>query len=110
MLNTYWGGNDPDNDALHEYAYKEWAPMMESFYKPRWVLFFNKLRANLAENKSAPGVAASVSYFKWDRDWVKKTLAEIMEMRPENKSSQRPVADPAALGALAQKIMGTLQY
>jgi len=107
MLNTYWGGNDPNNDALHEYAYKQWAPMMETFYKPRWEMFFSTLRADLAGHTSDSTPVAPVSYFKWDRDWVQKTLAEIME--PASKP-QKPITNPTELGILAKRILASLSY
>jgi alpha-N-acetylglucosaminidase len=66
MLITYWGGNDPREDNLHEYAYKEWAGMMQSFYKKRWALYFDYLRKRL---KGEPAVEPD--WFRWERDWEK---------------------------------------
>jgi alpha-N-acetylglucosaminidase len=61
MLITYWGENDPKEDNLHDYAYKEWSGIMETFYKKRWELYFDYLKGNTA----AP------EWFTWERDWVK---------------------------------------
>ncbi|SFD02168.1 alpha-N-acetylglucosaminidase [Chitinophaga sp. CF118] len=62
MLITYWGENNPKEDNLHEYAYKEWSGMMKTFYKKRWELYFDYLKG---KTKTAP------DWFAWERDWVK---------------------------------------
>lgn len=61
MLITYWGENDPKEDNLHDYAYKEWSGMMLTFYKKRWELYFDYLKGN----------TAVPDWFTWERDWVK---------------------------------------
>ncbi len=66
MLITYWGGNNRKEDYLHEYAYKEWGGMMDTFYKKRWKLYFDYLRKQM---KGSP--APAPDYFSWERDWVK---------------------------------------
>jgi len=105
MLNTYWGGNDPNNDDLHEYAYKEWSPMLQTFYKPRWVAFFDKLKTDLQDGKSDSATLTPVSYFKWDRNWVQETLTKIMQAPGSSKNA---ATDSSALGALAKKIIKEL--
>lgn len=65
MLVTYWGGNDPKEDHLHEYAYKEWGGLMNVFYKKRWQLYFDGLRKQL--NGAA---APKIDFFRWERNWV----------------------------------------
>jgi alpha-N-acetylglucosaminidase len=66
MLITYWGGNNREEDHLHEYAYKEWAGMMDSFYRKRWEMYFDYLRKQMkGTNAIAP------DYFSWERNWVK---------------------------------------
>lgn len=64
MLITYWGENDPKEDNLHDYAYKEWSGIMETFYKKRWELYFDYLKGN----------AAAPEWFRWERDWVRKAV------------------------------------
>jgi alpha-N-acetylglucosaminidase len=64
MLITYWGENDPKEDNLHDYAYKEWSGMMETFYKKRWELYFDYLK----------GRSGAPDWFRWERDWVKKEI------------------------------------
>lgn len=65
MLITYWGENNRNEDNLHEYAYKEWAGMMQTYYKKRWELYFDYLR-----NKMADKEATAPDYFGWERAWA----------------------------------------
>jgi len=65
MLITYWGADDRKEDNLHEYAYKEWAGMMRSFYKKRWEMYFAYLRHRL-NGDAVP----EPDFFSWERAWV----------------------------------------
>lgn len=66
-LITYWGGNIPREDYLRDYAYKEWAGLMNNFYKERWKLYFEHLRNQLDHKASqAP------DFYTWEREWVEK--------------------------------------
>lgn len=69
MLITYWGENNRKEDNLHEYAYKEWAGMMVSFYKRRWEMYFAYLRGQL---RGVQGEAPD--FFGWEREWVRERL------------------------------------
>lgn len=81
MLITYWGENNPKEDYLHEYAYKEWSGMMNSFYKKRWEMYFNYLRKQMkGEQPVAP------DFFGWERSWVSDNLfikKETKKISPE---------------------------
>lgn len=65
MLITYWGENNPKEDYLHEYAYKEWGGMMTSFYKKRWEIYFDYLSQQLHGRE-----AIAPDFFQWERNWV----------------------------------------
>ncbi|OQP60567.1 hypothetical protein A3860_32650 [Niastella vici] len=67
MLITYWGENNRKEDNLHEYAYKEWAGMMQSFYQQRWKLYFDHLRNELEGRTTTPP-----DFFAWEREWVQQ--------------------------------------
>jgi alpha-N-acetylglucosaminidase len=67
MLITYWGENNHNEDNLHEYAYKEWAGLMTSFYQLRWKLYFDQLRNSLAGKTTTV-----LDYFTWEREWVRQ--------------------------------------
>lgn len=99
MLNTYWGAVDAGHDALHEYAYKEWAPMMETFYKARWVLFFDHLSGSL-KGEDAP----AINYYQWERDWVTRELNQVLT------NPSKPKSDSENLGKLASQILSNLKY
>lgn len=69
MLITYWGQHNPKEDNLHEYAYKEWSGMVNSFYKKRWEMYFDYLRKQMkGEQATAP------DFFAWERSWVNDNL------------------------------------
>lgn len=69
MLITYWGEHNRKEDYLHEYAYKEWSGMMNSFYKKRWEIYFDYLRKQMkGEQLEAP------DFFAWERSWVSSNL------------------------------------
>jgi len=65
MLITYWGEDNRKEDYLHEYAYKEWAGLMNSFYKKRWEMYFDYLRGQLNGKEGA-----APDFFEWERSWM----------------------------------------
>jgi alpha-N-acetylglucosaminidase len=70
MLVTYWGGNDFSSDDDHDYAYKEWAGMMTSYYLRRWEMYFDYRRRQWGrEDGAAPDFPA------WERAWVEEQCA-----------------------------------
>jgi alpha-N-acetylglucosaminidase len=82
MLITYWGENVRAEDNLHEYAYKEWAGLMDGYYLPRWEIYFDYLRGNL-QGKSV----TEPDYFSWERKWVD----ENQKLSPEKPA--RPLQE-----------------
>lgn len=76
MLITYWGEHNPAEDYLHDYAYKEWAGLMSSYYKTRWADYFEYLRGVLDGKQVNPP-----DYFKWEREWVEKNKP-VVDDRP----------------------------
>jgi alpha-N-acetylglucosaminidase len=64
-LVTLWGGR---NSPLHEYSNRQWAGLINGFYKPRWELFFAAMKQSLADNKDFDNDA----YMKKveDREWA----------------------------------------
>lgn len=72
MLITFWGGNNPSEDNLHDYAYKEWAGMMNSYYKDRWILWFDYLKEKLDGKNPEPP-----EYFYWEREWSEENRRVI---------------------------------
>ena len=73
MLITYWGENNPAEDNLHDYAYKEWGGLMKDYYLARWALYIDYLQKELqGKNTQAP------DFFRWERAWVEQNM-EIKE-------------------------------
>ena len=77
MLITYWGGSDPAEDYLHDYSYREWAGMMTSYYKQRWVLWFDYLSARLDGR-----TAERPDFFVWEHEWVENNR-KLLVSHPE---------------------------
>ncbi len=89
MLITYWGENNRNEDNLHEYAYKEWAGMMTSFYQQRWKLYVDHLRNNLTGKTTTPP-----DFFAWERAWV-----------TQNEQVKAPVQPNSSLEKIVRKIL-----
>ncbi|MEX6691009.1 alpha-N-acetylglucosaminidase [Danxiaibacter flavus] len=73
MLVTFWGGDDPKEDNLHDYAYKEWGGLMSKYYKKRWQLYFEQLRNQLNGQQFAP-----IDFFHWERKWVQEQHTAVI--------------------------------
>lgn len=76
MLITYWGENNPAEDYLHDYAYKEWAGLMTSFYKRRWEMWFDYVQARLDG-----GTPERPEFFFWEREWAENNR-KVMDCSP----------------------------
>ena len=79
MLITYWGENNRNEDYLHEYAYKEWGGMMNSFYGKRWEIYFNYLKVQMEG-----GNIEEPDFFAWERQWVENNR-KVIDDRPANR-------------------------
>ncbi|UKJ08915.1 alpha-N-acetylglucosaminidase [Solitalea lacus] len=66
---TYWGPDNPETD-LHEYAHKEWAGMLASFYLPRWKLYFDYLEKDLKGENPQP-----VDFYAWEKEWTEQPFS-----------------------------------
>jgi|HubBroStandDraft_1064217.scaffolds.fasta_scaffold13766_4 alpha-N-acetylglucosaminidase len=66
-LVTYWAGSDRNDDKLHDYAYKAWGGMMDSFDMGRWRAYLDHVRATWdGANAPAP------DFFAWERQWARE--------------------------------------
>ena len=77
-LITYWGGNRPGQDHLRDYAYKEWAGLMEHYYKRRWDIYFEHLRRSDVDNNTA-----EPDFYHWEREWA-STHRRVIDDSPES--------------------------
>lgn len=67
------------NSNLHEYSHREWSGLLSDFYKPRWVMFINYLRAKLnGENIAEP------DYYQFEEAWTMQT--NLFPSRPVNEA------------------------
>ena len=66
-LITVWSDKDA---SLHEYACKQWAGMVRSFYKPRWEQFFTYATSCLRENRTFDDKWFDDKMKDWEWAWV----------------------------------------
>jgi alpha-N-acetylglucosaminidase len=64
---TLWGDK---NSPLNDYACKQWAGMLSSFYKPRWVQFFADVDAALSQGKVIDEKGFQAKIKDWEWAWV----------------------------------------
>ncbi len=87
-LITVWGPVGVEAD-LHDYSYREWSGMMGTFYRPRWEMFIQSARAELAGHPEPPP-----DFYAWESAWTRRT----------DTYPSRPTGDPAAVaGRLVNK-------
>jgi alpha-N-acetylglucosaminidase len=66
-LITLWGNKD---EGLHEYACKQWAGMLNGFYKPRWQQFFTYAATSMAKKKPIDEHYFDQQMKTWEWKWV----------------------------------------
>lgn len=75
---TLWG---PRDSVLHEYARKEWAGLLESFYRPRWERFLKRLSASLQSGTLLDDEAFQNEAMDFEEEWTHGT--ETFTSAPE---------------------------
>ncbi|BDA50506.1 Alpha-N-acetylglucosaminidase [Coccomyxa sp. Obi] len=48
---TVWGTSDAGGSEIEDYANREWAGLISSYYKPRWALWLLRLETDLAQGR-----------------------------------------------------------
>ena len=66
-LITLWGDK---NEGLHEYACKQWAGMINGFYKPRWQQFFTDAQTAMLNKKPMDEAGFDKHMKTWEWNWV----------------------------------------
>ncbi len=66
-LPTTWT-TTTDDGMLHDYAHHEWAGLIKDFYRERWKLYIDKLKAN-SLNLSA---SATNFYTEFEQNWINR--------------------------------------
>lgn len=85
-LVSIWG--DPECTDICDYSCRQWSGLLESWYKGRWIEFFNKASASL-ENGEKWNQAEFVRYIT---DWGEKWVGNINE-----SFIDEPVGNPVQL-------------
>jgi alpha-N-acetylglucosaminidase len=83
-LITLWGDK---NSPLHDYACKQWAGMLSSFYKPRWQQFFNYVNHQVQQQQPVDEKLFGEQIKDWEWNWVNS----------HSQFSTRPQGDPVML-------------
>ncbi|TKG93883.1 alpha-N-acetylglucosaminidase [Puteibacter caeruleilacunae] len=66
------------NSNLHEYAHREWAGLLNDFYKPRWKMFFDYLQDKLAGKD-----VKEPDYYVFEKAWTGKKSNEEQKNAPD---------------------------
>jgi alpha-N-acetylglucosaminidase len=67
---TLWGAQE--NQAIDDYANKQWAGLLTDFYLPRWERFFQQADAALAGGKPFDIAACQQASYDWELQWTRK--------------------------------------
>ncbi|WP_425256418.1 alpha-N-acetylglucosaminidase TIM-barrel domain-containing protein [Pseudarthrobacter sp. J47] len=91
-LITIWGNREGYNSGLADYANREWAGLISTYYLPRWQAYFTELEAALAENRDPGGF----DWFAVGDEWAKGSSAGL------------PVSPTGDISAVAKKVLDYL--
>ncbi len=73
LLITTWGGED---NVTTDYAAKDWAGLISTYYKKRWVLFFNGLQKTIKTGDAPDMKAFDKERAAFDWKWVNTNQSE----------------------------------
>ena len=120
MLVTTWGNNGAatNQGGLRDYGNREWQGLISDYYRPRWVRFFNDMKAN-----GSCGVTAWQWMVQYELPYVYgKTIGSEMAVPSQpvysdaasiafpQTYSATPAGDPKTLAtAIMAKYFGTLK-
>ncbi|AMR32282.1 alpha-N-acetylglucosaminidase [Mucilaginibacter sp. PAMC 26640] len=68
-LVTLWGDKE---SGLREYSNRQWAGLINGYYKPRWELYINQLNNSLANSTTFDNDAFIKQVKDWEWQWVNK--------------------------------------
>lgn len=67
---TLWGGRD---SLLHEYAQRQWAGLIQGFYRERWKMFLDRLQASVRDSQPFDGEQFERDVRVWEEAWTHAT-------------------------------------
>jgi alpha-N-acetylglucosaminidase len=82
-LVTLWGDK---NSVLHEYSNRQWAGLLNGFYKPRWQQFFTAAMEAARNGIRYNDKAFDEKIKKWEWDWV--NAKEVYPSMPKGDAVQ----------------------
>ena len=88
-LISYWGPDDPAT-KVHDYANKEWAGMLSTYYLPRWQAFFRGLQATIGT-----GNPPTIDFFDMEKCWA--NTPQPINTKPQGDAVQ-----------MAQRVLQTI--
>ncbi|RYY56303.1 MAG: hypothetical protein EOO09_07130 [Chitinophagaceae bacterium] len=56
--------------GCHDYSCRQWAGLLSSFYKQRWIYYFDYLRDCMAKHKKPDQQAFEQTIRDWEWNWV----------------------------------------
>lgn len=69
MLVTTWGSYEQSEiGRLHDYSNRQWSGLIRDFYKPRWEIWLNERRKELAGET----IKEAVDWFTWEWNWIRQ--------------------------------------
>jgi len=72
-LLSVWGHRAGYNEGLGDYANREWAGLISSYYLPRWKEYFDELDAAMAEGREP----RAIDWFAYGDAWARDTSAKL---------------------------------
>ncbi len=70
------------NSNLHDYSHREWGGLLKDFYKPRWEMFFQYLRAKLKSKETN-----KPDFYSFEKKWTNMN----------NKFPSSPIYNPVGV-------------
>lgn len=88
---TVWGHDQPSRDGLRDYANREWAGLVGSFYYDRWNTYFSELSNALNEDREPQ----QIDWYAIGDEWA----------RSQNEYPTKPVGD---IHRISEKVLNNL--
>ncbi|EIE20595.1 hypothetical protein COCSUDRAFT_37819 [Coccomyxa subellipsoidea C-169] len=78
---TVWGTSDTGGSEIEDYANREWAGLISSYYKPRWALWLLRLETDLAQGRRYDPEAWRMECLNFTLGWA--YLRDQLPLHPQ---------------------------
>lgn len=68
-LLTVWGNRSGAEAGLHDYANREWAGLISTYYEPRWHAYFDELHASMTQHREPE----PIDWYAFGDAWAHRT-------------------------------------